>query len=515
MANCSIRTAFALYAAVALLAALVLSFVTTGLLGLLANATLPDDLLAHSGTYVLDADAGQLVPAEALSWYETSAVDAAVAPDGQASERDGEPVVLYVESAARPDAAPVSLADPPADVRDAAVTDLTWAISEDGARTLSLAEIPAYDAAAASERPGAEAAAELAASLPPNADGARPVVSNVGYYLPHPGDPEPYRTIANLAIASVPVVFVACLAVAGRLFYRRRLAGPINAMGEAAERIAASDLDFRVPPQRADELGRLCARFEDMRAELERSERELWLAAENRRRVNAAFAHDLRTPLTVVRGQAELIGRLAADGAVREAAAAITRQAERLSAYADSMRDLDTLDATTVSPAPLDLRAWFAQAAADAREVARAAGVELAVASEGLPERAEADAAALARVADNLVANAARHARATVRLSASWSDGTLTLTVADDGPGFSEAALAHAAEPFWSEARRDAARDGAPTDGSHLGLGLYVCALLAERHGGELRMANAPEGGAVAAARFSAPVKSYETVTKR
>ena len=88
----------------------------------------------------------------------------------------------------------------------------------DGAegREVSLDDLAAYDAAASAERPGAEAAAALAAELPANAEGERPVVSNVGYYLPYPSDPGPYRALAWAAIASVPVVFVACLVVAGR-----------------------------------------------------------------------------------------------------------------------------------------------------------------------------------------------------------------------------------------------------------------------------------------------------------
>lgn len=217
-------------------------------------------------------------------------------------------------------------------------------------------------------------------------------------------------------------VFVACLAVAGRRFYRDRLAGPIAAMDDAAGRIASGDLDFSVAPQRADELGRLCGQFEAMRAELERAEGKLWRAAESRRQVNAAFAHDLRTPLTVVRGQAELIGRAAEGEEVR----------------------------------------------------------------------------ALSRIADNLVANAARYARGEVRLSLSWTNGTLELSVADDGPGFGAAALAHADEPFWGESKGR---------GGHLGLGLYVSRLLAEKHGGALEVANGSNGGGLVRVTLSAPAR--------
>lgn len=498
-ANCSVRAAFALYAAVALLAALALSFVVTGLLGLLTNSLLPKDPYACSGTYVYDARRDELVPAESLSWYETSAFDALHESSSDRATTDAtDVVILYVESRADADKLPIPVDAPPAAALDGTVIDLAWSTSPTGSqdRSLDFSDIASYDAVARAARPGSDDAERLAEELPANADGERPAVSNVGYYLPYPGDSGAYRALAWLAVASVPAIFAACLVVAGRRFYQSRLAGPIAAMDDAARRIAASDLDFRVEATRDDELGRLCGQFEAMRAELARTEGELWRAAENRRQVNAAFAHDLRTPLTVVRGQAELIGRIAEKDDVRAAAAAIARQAERLSDFADSMRGLDALEAAEVDPAPLDPGAWLREAAADAREVARGAGDGLSVAGDGLPPLVMADGRALSRIADNLVANATRYARSEVGVSLSWEDDELELVVADDGPGFGEAALERAAEPFWGESK------GA---GGHLGLGLYVARLLAEKHGGSLELFRGEVGGALVRVRVSAP----------
>lgn len=498
-ANCSVRAAFALYAAVALLAALALSFVVTGLLGLLANSLLPVDPYAYSGTYVYDARKGELVPAEALSWYEIPASEALRESSSVQVTADATDIVtLYVESRADAGKLPIAVDAPPSEARDGELTDLAWWTGAEGSqgKSLDFADVAAYDAAARAARPGSEDAERLAEGLPDNADGERPAVSNVGYYLPYPGDPGAYRALAWLAVASVPAIFVACLIIAGRRFYRSRLAGPIAAMDDAARRIAANDLDFRVRATRDDELGRLCGQFEAMRAELARTEGELWRAAESRRQVNAAFAHDLRTPLTVVRGQAELIARIAGRDDVRAAAAAIVRQAERLSDFTDSMRGLDALEAAEVDPAPLDPAAWVREAAADAREVVRDAGCGLVVASAGLPPLVMADGRALSRIADNLVANAARYARSEVGVSLSWADGELELVVTDDGPGFRDVALKRAAEPFWGESK------GA---GGHLGLGLYVARLLAEKHGGSLELARAEGGGALVRARVSAP----------
>lgn len=181
---------------------------------------------------------------------------------------------------------------------DGTILDASWTAGASGVHddSLSSSEIAVYDAAERPARLGFDATLALADQLPDNADGEKPIVSNVAYYVPYPDDSPAYRAVAWGYIASVPAVFVACLVVAGRLFYRNRIDRPVADMEEAAAKISDGDLDFNMEPQRNDELGRLCASFEDMRAELARSKSEMWRAAENRRRVNAAFAHDLRTP---------------------------------------------------------------------------------------------------------------------------------------------------------------------------------------------------------------------------
>ncbi|MDM8245715.1 HAMP domain-containing sensor histidine kinase [Collinsella tanakaei] len=502
--NCSIKTAFLLYAAAGILVALALSFVSMWLLSTLALSTLDEDPYSYTGTFVYDRDRNELVPAESLSWYEMSAFDAAESME--AAPEGSDVVLLYIESARYADSKPIDLDDPPTSLEDGSVLGI--AISRDGTteanEPLLFSDIAAYDAQARSERAGAQTADALAQTLPDNADGSKPVVSNVGYYVPYPGDPLPYRTIADIAIASVPVIFVICLALAGRRFYRNRLQRPIETMDDAARRIAADDLDFTVDPQRPDELGRLCSQFETMRSELAASKRTLWRAAENRRQVNAAFAHDLRTPLTVMRGQAQMIQKLSDVPAVQKAAQAIERHAVRLGRYAESMSSIDSLETAELTPAPMDVATWFNHMSDDFRSMAAERDVQIDATSEGLPARIAVDAQALSNVADNLVANALRHARNAVEVSCTWQDNALTFTVTDDGPGFSQAATAHALEPFWRDKAELAAAPATRSEG-HLGLGLYICRLLCEKHRGNLIIGNSPNGGARVTARLLAP----------
>lgn len=228
----------------------------------------------------------------------------------------------------------------------------------------------------------------------------------------------------------------------------------------------------------------------------------MWRAAESRRRVNAAFAHDLRTPLTVVRGRAEYIGMVSDDAKVGKAAGVILRQAERLASLADSMSGLESLEDAPLRKKALATAELLARIEESAEAAAGDKGIEIAVSGGGPDSRVDADEALVLRVADNLVSNAVRHAAEFVSVALEWSDGVLSLSVRDDGPGFGSSA-GRALEPFWRGDDEPVGSAGG-SDG-HMGLGLYICSELCARHGGSVSVSDAPEGGGLAVATFLAP----------
>ena len=310
-----------------------------------------------------------------------------------------------------------------------------------------------------------------------------------------PGDKMLYRVL-QIYPFFLPLCFAAAVAVTSALFYSRRLKKPLAALDAAAGRIAAGDLDFRVEVPGSDELARLGASFETMRAALAETSRTLWRTLEEERRMQAAFAHDLRTPLTVLRGYDEFLLRYAdvlPPEKLRDTLRTVHGSLDRLERYAARMSRVRRLEELTPAPAPVDLAALGRALQADGR--ALCGGLEFAL--EGCAGTLCLDEALVREVFENLAANAARHAAHAVSVRLTAGAQALTLTVQDDGPGFGPAALVHAAEPFWRD-------DGGARDAAHFGLGLYVCRLLCEKHGGRLRLANGPQGGAQAAAVFAA-----------
>lgn len=539
MRTCSVRRAFIAYAVIGVASSLAVSFLLAYVFSLVASNVYYNGRQIDSGLYVYDEAKDALVPADSIDWLVAAPdsrdedaglpagdPDGSAAPEGADAEEPpaGIPdeMSVFVSSYAQGSrfATEIPLDGSVSGSKDLVVEDVVAASAVSGpdarrALTLTLSEIPAYDAARNAERGDVDAIED---ALPAAADGTKPVVSLVGYYVKGES-PVLYTTINLIGLLLIPVCCVICFLLASRAFYRNVLHDPLRVLDDAAGRIASGDLDFTVPVPSAgtkNELDGLCSSFEVMRGELERVNRSMWRAAENRRRVNAAFAHDLRTPLTVLKGRAELLSAAAASGtldagSVAEAAGAMERQVARLERYVESMRDLSALDDYRVDARAVDLDEWFARLAADTRDYVEGAGLVFASSFEGdRPEAVSIDEGALARIVENAASNAARYASTRVLLRCSWKDDVLAVGVEDDGAGFDAEAMERGCEAFWRGGGSGADRRSDASDSCHFGLGLNIAASLCEKHGGELRLGAASIGGALVEAHVSAPALSGE-----
>ena len=538
--SCSVRRAFVVYAVTGLAACLAVSFLVAYVFSLIASNVYYNGREVDSGLYVYDAGRDALVPADSAdwlvaqpgSWQEGSGSSEEKAPDEgsssagspaasevEAGEEGSVPIEMSIfvsrnESASRYQTL-IPLDGSLAGTGDLLIEDVvaTSAVSGPDARralTVDLADIPAYDARHNKERGDVDA---IRNALPAAVDGAKPVVSLVGYYV-QGKTPVLYTAINVIGLLLVPLCCVACFLLTSRAFYRNVLSDPLRQMEDAAGRIAAGDLDFSLPAMvegSKNELDALCSSFEVMRAELERANKSMWRAAENRRRVNAAFAHDLRTPLTVLKGRSELLSALASSDSldadsVASAAEAMQRQVIRLERYAESMRDLSALDDYRIEKSAVDLRRWFNRLADDMREYVEGAGLLLSPDVAGdLPDKVLIDEGALARIVENAVSNAARYAATQVGVRCSWETGFLIVAVEDDGPGFSGEAIERGREAFWRGDEPSAGGAANDEGACHFGLGLNIAASLCEKHGGELRLGAASSAGALVEARVGAP----------
>ena len=290
----------------------------------------------------------------------------------------------------------------------------------------------------------------------------------------------PFGSAGGAVLWAALIAFGVAVVVAGII--ARRMTRPIAAMETTARQIAAGDLQARVDTAHLsdDELGSLGRTINAMASELDD-------ARGHERAFLLSVSHDLRTPLTSIRGYAEAI----ADGTVEgpeariRAAGVIASESRRLERLVADLLDLARLDAHQFSlhPGPVDARVVVADAVEAFAPAAREVGVQLAVAP-GVPVPATADAQRLAQIVANLVENALKYATTTVvvTLVADGPDGTdVLLTIDDDGPGIPPADLPRVFERLYTS--RPAA--GRPFG---TGIGLAIVRELANAMGGDARV---------------------------
>jgi signal transduction histidine kinase len=261
-----------------------------------------------------------------------------------------------------------------------------------------------------------------------------------------------------------------------------RTAAPLRRLASTATAVDAGDLSPRVDvyPAAAAELRTLGDSFNRMLDRLEDA------FARQRGFVSDA-SHELRSPLTAIRGQIEVLARDPDPGAadVRRVEATTLAELARVERLVEEMLALARLD-EGVGPARREL-----DAAAFLREAVREApgGAKVGALAAG---RIDADPEMLGRVLRNLVENARRHAGAagTVRVSSTAVGARLRVDVADDGPGIPPAERERVFDRFHrSDAGRARVSGGA-------GLGLAIARGIIEAHGGGIRAERSPLGGA-------------------
>jgi signal transduction histidine kinase len=243
---------------------------------------------------------------------------------------------------------------------------------------------------------------------------------------------------------------------------------PLRRMTLAVRRFARELKPVTVPEPRTPDLRTLVRAFNEMQEQLARAD-------QGRTDMIAAFAHDVRTPLTRLTLRLRKL-----EPALQEAAARDIAEITRISdnAFRFASVDLAALDG------PVDLRALVAA-------LAERAGFPVQDRTPACPARLQGNAELLERALANLLDNARKYARGG-RIVLEATPAQISLWVEDDGPGIPEAERARLMEPF-ERGERARTRGGAGITGS--GLGLALARRIALRHGGMLHLSEAASGG--------------------
>lgn len=303
--------------------------------------------------------------------------------------------------------------------------------------------------------------------------------------------PEAQRFLrGQVRILFVSLLVALALAALLAWFLARHLSRPVKQLDETVRDLSHGHYERRARVASRDEIGRLGDNVNRLAQSLEqnRSARNRWMAD---------IAHELRTPLAILKGEVEAL----VDG-VRQpdqrVLASLTEEINQLSVLVDDLQSLALADtgALSLRQETVDLRALAQQACEAFRDRLADRGIALELDAPG-PVSASADPQRLRQLLHNLLENCARYVdaggrvRVSVRVSMREGSGAapVALLVEDSGPGVADEQLERLFERFYR------VEQGRSRAGGGSGLGLAICRSIAEAHGGQIRAGRSALGG--------------------
>lgn len=280
------------------------------------------------------------------------------------------------------------------------------------------------------------------------------------------------------------------------LFYRNKLKKPLEELEIASKRIAENDLDFRITYENRDEMGHLCHEFDRMRGQLEENNRQLWHIIEEERALRSAIAHDIRSPLSVLKGYQEMLIDYVPDGTIdKEKSVEMLlegmKQIRRMDVFIDSMQKVNSLEHRQFTAVQISSQQLQKDIQTELDILGKERKICLSVKETN--EIFCGDHEVIMEVMENLLSNALRYSKEQIEIKVSLTSQKLMLSVSDDGNGFQEDAE-KVTRAFHQKNIKDSL--------NHAGMGMYISRLYCEKHGGHLILENEESGGAIVTAVF-------------
>lgn len=285
------------------------------------------------------------------------------------------------------------------------------------------------------------------------------------------------------------------------LKYARRLNRELQKLANAARRVGEQTLDFNVQRTGLLEFNRILDSLEHLKTDLQSSLTEQWAMEQQKKQQLTALAHDIKTPLTIVRGNAELLLETGLTEEQHEYAAFILEHSGQIQRYVTGMMEISK--PVNISGDVCELRKLLDIMAENIESLGKRKHLSCRLLTRNLPDSLSVPREEFQRILDNLTDNAVQYSPegGTVFLYAELSEEHLLFRIRDGGKGFSGEALSLAATEFYRSDQSRGSRE-------HFGLGLSIVKQIATALGGTLTLENAPEGGALVTVCFPLDMSS-------
>lgn len=298
----------------------------------------------------------------------------------------------------------------------------------------------------------------------------------------------PSPDILLIVLSAAGGIFV-CLLLTTR--FARKLRLQLVPLFEATSEVAKQNLDFEVGHSNIKEFEDVLISFSHMKESLKASLEHQWKAEQVQKEQIAALAHDLKTPLTVIQGNADLISETELDEEQRLYAEYISSSSEQMQLYIRTLIDISrAATGYQLHMEDIDLPAYVEQLRRQIAALCQTKKIGLQVETGHLPAVLSADKLLMERAIMNVVNNALDYSLqdSSISISMTGDNGRLQISVTDAGPGFSQEDLLHAEEQFYMA-------DRSRSSDLHSGMGLFITKSIVVQHGGKLILSNSEKTG--------------------
>jgi len=296
---------------------------------------------------------------------------------------------------------------------------------------------------------------------------------------------------ADLVLIAVVVLEILCLLMVISFLFGKYLGKRMEKLLVAAHKIEQQDLDFAADKTKIAEIDRVLDAFDHMKLALKESLAKQWQDDKMRQDQLAALAHDLKTPLTIIRGNTELLLDLPLSDEQKECADYIETSAVQMQNYVQALIEVTkSWESTRLNLQKVDVSSLLQETKNQISGLCAVNNITLHWNCQQYPAVVSADHDFLMRALMNVLSNAVEHTPqgGEITLEVSRREKMLSFVITDTGKGFSAEALKHGTEQFFME-------DESRNSKSHYGIGLYVAASVAQKHGGQLILENSQATG--------------------
>ena len=294
-------------------------------------------------------------------------------------------------------------------------------------------------------------------------------------------------------------IIIMATIIVTNLYYNSKLKEPLRIIEEEMRLINQNDLSFDCSYISGDEMGKVCTSLNSMRLQLIDNQKNIWALKENQKVINSAFAHDIRTPLTVMRGYVAIMLKFSKTNQISkdrsdEILMLLEEQVNKMERFTETMKEINDFDEWELKSVLIQKNILIKQIEQIVESIQIidsniSINIETIIDSDQM-QCLYCDLDIIQQVIVNLINNAIRYTNKKIDIQIMNESNVLYIYIQDDGCGFTQSTLKNATKLYYT------------TDKKHFGMGLFISQILCKKHKGNIELVNGINGGGIVIASF-------------